>query len=97
MIITNPMINPSLINAIGCLLAAVYLAFAMKNTHRDDADKMLLDFEWTLLASLILVGLDQLREVVNIIEGIPSIASLGITVLWIASLLFSRHLKVAYR
>ena len=91
------MISPSLINAVGCLLAAVYLAFAMKNTHRDDADKMLLNFEWTLLASLILVGLDQLRDVINIIDGIPSMASLGTTVLWIASTFFSRHLKIAYR
>lgn len=89
--------NPSLINAIGCMAAAVYLAFAMKNTHRDDADKMLLNFEWSLLASLILVGLDQLRDVINWIGGIPSLASFGITVMWISSLLFSRHLKVAYR
>lgn len=89
--------NPSLINAIGCFIAAGYLAFAMKNTHRDDADKMLLNFEWTLLAALILVALDELRNVLNVLGGVPSLASLGITVLWIASLLFSQHLKLQYR
>ena len=89
--------NPSLINAVGCIAAAVYLAISMKNTHRDDADKMLLNFEWSLLASLLLVGLDQLRDVINLLEGIPSLEEVGVTVMWISSLLFSRHLKMAYR
>jgi hypothetical protein len=89
--------NPSLINAIGCFVAAVYLAVSMKNTHRDDADKMLLNFEWSLLASLILVSLDQIKDVVNLHENIPSLASIGVTSMWVSSFLFSHHLKMAYR
>lgn len=91
------MISPNLINIIGCVAAAIFLAYAMKNTHKDDADKMLLNFEWTLLAGLILVALDQLRDAINLLDAIPSMASVGVTIMWIASLLFSAHLKIAYR
>jgi hypothetical protein len=91
------MINPNVLNIIGCFAAAVYLAYAMKNTHKDDADKMLLNFEWTLLAGLILVALDQLRDAVSLLDSIPSMASVGVTIMWVASFLFSAHLKIAYR
>lgn len=90
------MISPNLINIIGCVAAAIFLAYAMKNTHKDDADKMLLNFEWTLLAGLILVALDQLRDIANF-DLMPSMASVGVTIMWIASFLFSAHLKIAYR
>lgn len=91
------MISPSLINAIGCISAAIYLAVCMRKTHRDDVNKMLLNFEWILLTALILVALDQLRDIVNFGAGIRSVASLGVTILWISSFFFSRYLNMAFR
>ena len=91
------MISPSLINSIGCFSAAIYLVLCMRNTHRDNTNKMLLNFEWILLAALILVGLDQLRDIVNFGETIKSFASVGVTAMWISSLFFSRYLNLAFK
>jgi hypothetical protein len=89
--------NPNLINAAGCFAAAIYLAFCMKHTHRDDVNKMLLHFEWILLAALILVALDQLKDVINFGKSIRSIASFGVTILWISAFFFSRYLNMVYK
>ena len=87
----------TIINAVGGIVAALYMGYSMFTTHKDDPHTSLMRFEWAFFVALILIGLDQLRGAFNVPPEPFTPSMLGYTAVWVAGLLFSRHLQTQYK
>jgi len=87
----------SLINAVACCASAAYLFSAMKATHRkNNVNFFIVKTEWVLLSVLIMLTLDQSRDIVNGLYGLYYSAEVWPSVVWVFSVWFSNYLKLEY-